>query len=97
MPTAAKEPLRTNIDAQLKRDATAILDSYGISMTTAITMYLRQIVIDGGIPFTVQDPFWSARNQAAIRHSLAQMDAGETHEYDSAGDFRAAMNARVQD
>lgn len=76
MGTAAKEPLRANIDADLKREAAELFDSYGLSLTSAITIFFRQSLIEGGIPFEVRDPFWRAENQRALRASIAQLDAG---------------------
>lgn len=40
------------IDSELKKDVEEILNSLGIPMTTAITMYFNQIKLRNGIPFT---------------------------------------------
>ena len=40
------------IDSDLKNDVEKILKSLGIPMTTAITMYFKQIKMKNGIPFT---------------------------------------------
>ena len=40
------------IDSELKAEVEEILNSLGIPMTTAITMYFSQIKINRGIPFT---------------------------------------------
>ena len=40
------------IDSELKKDVEEILNSLGIPMTTAITMYFSQIKLNNGIPFT---------------------------------------------
>ena len=40
------------IDSDLKNDVDKILKSLGIPMTTAITMYFKQIKMKNGIPFT---------------------------------------------
>jgi len=39
------------IDSELKKDVEAILNSLGIPMSTAITMYFNQIRLNNGIPF----------------------------------------------
>lgn len=51
-----KEQLRANIDGKLKRQAQAVFSNYGLSLSAAIAIFLRQSVIVGGIPFVVQDP-----------------------------------------
>ena len=45
--------MNLRIDKNLKQDAEILFDSLGISMTTAINIFLRQAVRDQGIPFRV--------------------------------------------
>jgi len=77
-----REQLKVTVDAETKRKAADILGEYGISMTTAISMYLRQIVVDGGLPFRAADPFYSAENQRVLSRSIAQLEAGEGIEHE---------------
>ena len=46
--------LRVNLD--VKRRAEEVLSQIGIPMSTAIDIYLRQIAMNGGIPFAVKLP-----------------------------------------
>ena len=48
--------LNLRINPTLKQDAESILGRLGIPMSTAIDMYLNQIVLVGGIPFAVTLP-----------------------------------------
>ncbi len=48
--------LNLRVNPQVKKEAEGILDQLGIPMSTAITMYLKQIVITGGIPFSPKLP-----------------------------------------
>lgn len=41
------------LDPELKKDAQAILDRLGISMSAAVRMLFQQIVLQGGLPFEV--------------------------------------------
>lgn len=82
MATAEKEQLRANIDADLKHEAAEVFGNYGLSLTSAITIFFRQSVIEGGIPFEVRDPFWSVENQRTLRESIAQLDAGRGKAHD---------------
>lgn len=82
MATMSKEPLRANIDADLKREATEVFASYGLTMTGAITMFLRQSVIEGGIPFKPVDPFYSPSNLRALDSAIAELDAGRGKEHE---------------
>ena len=51
-----KETFSLCVDAQVKQDAEAVLDKLGIPLHTAIDMYLSQISLMGGIPFSVTLP-----------------------------------------
>ena len=41
------------VDARTKKDAEELLDEMGLTMTSAINMYLKRIIIEQGIPFEV--------------------------------------------
>lgn len=43
--------IQLRIDNATKKSAKSILDKLGIDMTSAIKIYLKQIVINKGIPF----------------------------------------------
>lgn len=48
--------LNLRISPEVKRDAEGVLSRLGIPMSTAITMYLKQIALTGGIPFVPKLP-----------------------------------------
>jgi DNA-damage-inducible protein J len=48
--------LNTRIDAKSKERARKILDCLGLTMSEAITLYFRQIILRRGIPFDVEIP-----------------------------------------
>lgn len=48
--------LNLRINPQLKHDAETVLNRLGIPMSTAIDMYLNQIVMLNAIPFSVSIP-----------------------------------------
>ena len=56
---ALKEKTTISLDAQTKRDGTAMLDAMGLNLSTFTEMSLRQLVRDGRLPFTpsVRPPF----------------------------------------
>lgn len=43
--------IQLRIDDETKRSAKAVLDKLGVDMSSAIKVYLKQIVINKGIPF----------------------------------------------
>ncbi len=48
--------LNLRVNPTLKQDAENILGRLGIPMSTAVDMFLNQIVLKGGIPFAVTLP-----------------------------------------
>ena len=65
------------VDERTKQDAAAVLADIGLDVSTAVRMFLRQLVIRGQMPVElVQDPFYSQSNQTALRESLRQIEEG---------------------
>ena len=48
--------LNLRINPTLKQDAEKVLGRLGIPMSTAVDMFLNQVVLVGGIPFSVTIP-----------------------------------------
>ena len=48
--------LNLRISPALKEDAESVLSRLGIPMSTAVDMFLNQVVLVGGIPFSVKLP-----------------------------------------
>ncbi len=45
--------IRTRIDSQTKQKATEILESCGLTMSTALRLFVEQVVINEGLPFDI--------------------------------------------
>ena len=70
------------MDAELKKNFEAITQLMGLNMTTAFTIFATQVVNEGRIPFEVKaDPFWCEQNQARLRESIEQLNAGKVKEH----------------
>jgi DNA-damage-inducible protein J len=68
------------IDDDLKIRADNIFDELGLNMSTAFTMFIRQTIRQGGIPFEVttrQDPFYSAENMKVLLKSIQEAEEGK--------------------
>lgn len=50
------ETLNLRVNTTLKKDAEAVLGRLGVPISTAVDMFLNQIVLAGGIPFAVTLP-----------------------------------------
>ena len=65
------------MDDDLKMCAEDTFRSMGMSMTTAITIFITQTVRDGQFPFVIKsDPFYSTSNMSVLRRRARDMDAG---------------------
>ena len=57
--------INARVTPALKHDAERVLSTLGVSTTEAITMFLRQVVLNQGLPFPVRIP--NAETAAAIK------------------------------
>lgn len=48
--------LNLRVDPEVKSSAETVLSQLGLSMSTAVDMFLRQVSLTGGIPFKVSLP-----------------------------------------
>ena len=68
------------IDDDLKIRADSIFKELGMNMTTAFTMFIRQTIRQGGIPFeitTKKYPFYNEENQRILRQSIKEANEGK--------------------
>ena len=56
--------VRTRISPQLKTQATAVLADCGLNISDAVRLFLRQVVTQRGLPFSVKVP--NATTRAAL-------------------------------
>ena len=67
------------MDEELKKKFDTLCEELGMSMSTAFTVYAKQMIREQRIPFSVSaDPFYSERNMAALQESIEQLNAGNT-------------------
>ena len=52
----ATTPTQIRIDETTKKQAAELLEGLGLTLSDAVNMFLRQVVLRGGIPFEVKYP-----------------------------------------
>jgi DNA-damage-inducible protein J len=62
--------LTARIEPKLKARASRVLAKVGVSTTDAITMFLRQVVLRGGLPFDVRAP------NSVLGAAIEELEAG---------------------
>lgn len=66
------------MDDNLKREAEAVCHDIGMTMSTAITIYLKRLAKEKRIPFdVVADPFYSSKNQDILDKRIADIREGK--------------------
>ena len=70
--------LNIRLDDELKKEAERLFTDIGLSMTAAITLFLRQSVRHGGIPFEIRrrNGFYNRYNQMILKTSIDQLNNG---------------------
>jgi DNA-damage-inducible protein J len=70
--------VQVRVDDGLKEQAQFVAAQMGLDLSSAIRLFLAQMVQENRIPFQpTADPFYSVQNQEALRRSLAELDAGK--------------------
>jgi DNA-damage-inducible protein J len=72
--------INIRIDDELKARADNIFEELGLNMTTAFTMFVRQTIRQGVIPFEITtrvDPFYNADNLKIVRQSIKEAEEGK--------------------
>lgn len=85
--------INLKIDSELKKEAQDLYADLGLSLSTAITMFLKKSVMEDGIPFKVQ------RKEAANKDTLEaiqQIKNGEYKEFDTMEAFKNYLNNKKE-
>ena len=72
--------ISTNIslDPQLKKEAIELFNSFGLDLSTAITLFLSQSVREQRIPFEISAaPFYSTANIERLQKSIKDAQNGK--------------------
>ena len=66
------------VDDTIKAKAERACTAMGLTMSTAINIFLTKLANEQRIPFEVAvDPFYSEENMARLRKSIADLNAGK--------------------
>ena len=73
--------IQARIDAESKEQAKKILDFLGLTMSEAISLYFKQIVLCRGIPFEIKIP-----NKATLE-AMRELETGKGKKFATAKDL----------
>lgn len=74
--------IQLSIDDTLRDDAQTVAEQLGLDLSTAVRMFLVQMVRRGGLPFQLKaDPFYSPTNQRHLKHAAKEFQEGKNIVY----------------
>ena len=65
------------VDEELKKQTELLLSEMGLNMTTAVNIFLRQVLRTGGIPFEIttrKDEFYNPITQQRLFDSINKLE-----------------------
>ena len=65
------------LDKDVKESAESMFNDFGMNLSTAFNIFVRQALRQGKIPFQIYDPFYSEKNQKRLARSIADAEAGK--------------------
>ncbi len=73
--------ININVDSNIKKEATELFNSLGLNMSTAINLFLRKSINEGGIPFEIK----ISKPTRALKKALKEAKKIENGEIKSKG------------
>lgn len=90
----AKVSTSISIDADVKAQAQALFADFGLDLSTAINIFLRQSIRENCIPFSIQREVPNADTIAAMREVDDMVNHPEQYEtFHSMEDLKRALEA----
>ncbi len=85
--------LNIRIDPETKKGAEQLFSSFGITITDAVNIFLRQSLMVGGLPFALRQPRFNAATEAAMQEAR-EIAAGKipAQSYSSARELFAELD-----
>lgn len=76
--------INVRVDSALKQEAEALFNDLGLTMSSAITMFLRSAINHDGIPFEIKRPVPNAETRAALdEYEEMKKNPGNYKRYES--------------
>lgn len=79
----ASIPTQIRIEEETKKEATALLEGLGLNLSDAVNIFLKQVVLRGGIPFEVKYPRFKPEVIQAMREAEMISNDPNTKRYHS--------------
>ena len=87
----ATAPTQIRIDADIKKQATALFNELGLDMSSAVNLFLHQCVLRGGLPFNVEMPRYSQHTLDAMNEARRISRDPDVKGYTSMDELQKAL------
>lgn len=90
---AKTSSMHIRVEPKVKEEVEAILSNLGMTSAEAINIYLRQIILNSGIPFEIKTPQFSDEMLEAIKEADEIMkNPNDYPSYNSVEELMEALN-----
>ena len=89
----ATVPTQIRIDSNVKQQATELFTSLGMDMSSAVNIFLRQFILRGGLPFSVELPKYNKETLDAMNEARRISKDPDVKGYTNMSDLIAALEA----
>ena len=86
-------PTQIRIDTNVKEQATILFDELGMDMSGAVNIFLRQCILRGGLPFSVELPKYNKETLDAMNEARRISKDPDVKGYTNMSDLIAALEA----
>lgn len=75
----AQATISARIDSKDKKDFDKFCNSVGLSVSSALTLFIKTVIRQKRIPFAIdsKDPFYSKSNVDFLKEGIAELNAGK--------------------
>lgn len=87
----ATSPTQIRIDSDVKAQANTLFEELGLDMSSAVNIFLRQCILQGGLPFSVQLPRFNKETTNAIYEAKKISRDIDIPSYSSMEDLKSAL------
>ena len=87
----ATVPTQICIDSSVKQQATELFTSLGMDMSGAVNIFLRQCILRGGLPFSVELPKYNKETLDAMAEARRISGDPDIKGYTNMADLKAAL------
>lgn len=86
-------PTQIRIDSTVKKQANELFSELGLDMSGAVNIFLRQCIMRGGLPFSVEVPQYSQELLDAAAEAKRISRDPDVPGYSSMDDLKKALEA----